>query len=102
MQYTYTGDLVNQIRPSETGANPQFLSPSYAIMDFRVGLLTEADWQVDFFVSNLTDERAQYTHASGFFEEPFMSLQDGRMGHGRIYTNRPREFGVTFSKRWSN
>ena len=59
------------------------------------------DWQVDFFVNNLTDERAQYSEASGFFELPFSSVQDGRDGTSRIYTNRPREFGIRVAKRWS-
>ena len=71
-------------------------------MDFRVGLKTDADWEIDFFISNLTDERAQYTRAAAYFELPFMSIQDGRMGHARIYTNRPREFGIRVSKRWTD
>lgn len=100
LQLSHTGDSVNQIRPSATGANPQFTSPSYSIMDFRVGIATDTDWEVDLFISNLTDERAQYTRAAGYFEQPFSSVEDGRAGVGRIYTNRPREFGMRISKRW--
>jgi hypothetical protein len=59
------------------------------------------DWQVDFFVNNLTDERAQYSEAASFFELPFSSVQDGRDGTSRVYTNRPREYGIRVVKRWS-
>ena len=104
LQYSHTGDTVNQLRSNITAgaANPQHLTPSYEILDFRLGLMADAEWQVDFFINNLTDERAQYTRASGFFELPFSSVQDGRTGVDRIYTNRPREFGIRFSKNWSN
>ncbi len=104
LQYSHTGDSVNQIGVAGnfTFANPQTTTPSYAIADIRVGLISDSDWQVDFFISNLTDERAQYTRASGYFELPFSSVQDGRAGVTRIYTNRPREYGISFSKRWTN
>ena len=104
LQYSHTGDTVNQLRTNESAgaANPQHLTPSYDIMDFRLGLIADAEWQLDFFISNLTDERAQYTRASGFFELPFASVQDGRVGVDRIYTNRPREYGIRFSKNWSD
>lgn len=104
LQYSHTGDTVNQLRTNDTAnpANPQFTTPSYEIMDFRLGLMADAEWQLDFFINNLTDERAQYTRASGYFELPFSSEQDGRDGWDRIYTNRPREYGLRFSKRWSD
>jgi hypothetical protein len=70
-------------------------------MDFRVGFQS-GEWEVDFFISNLTDERAEYTRAAGYFELPFSSVEDGRDGVGRIYTNRPREFGVRVKKHFSD
>lgn len=102
LQWSHTGDSVNQLLPDNSGANPQVLTPSYQIVDFRVGFNFASDWQLDLFVSNLTDERAEYTRGTGFFELPFSSVQDGRDGVARQYTNRPREFGIRFSKRWSN
>lgn len=104
LQFSHTGDSVNQIVPEMLGnsANPQLNTVSFAIADFRVGLIADSDWQVDFFISNLTDKRAHYSEASGFFEIPFSSVQDGRDGIARIYTNRPREYGIRFSKHWTN
>jgi iron complex outermembrane receptor protein len=104
LQWSHTGDTVNQLRSNDTAnpANPQHTTPSWEVVDFRLGLIADAEWEVDLFINNLTDERAQYTRASGFFEEPFSSVQDGRAGVGRIYTNRPLEFGVRFSKHWSD
>ena len=102
LQFSHVGDSVNQIRTGGTAANPQITTDAYTIGDFRMGLIMDSGWQFDVFVSNLTDERAQYTEASGFFELPFSSTQDGRDGWSRIYTNRPREYGVRISKHWGN
>lgn len=102
LQFSHVGDSVNQIRTGGTAANPQITTDAYTIGDFRMGLIMDSGWQFDVFVSNLTDERAQYTEASGFFELPFSSAQDGRDGWSRIYTNRPREYGIRISKHWGN
>jgi hypothetical protein len=102
VQFSHTGDSVNQIAPSATLRNPQVLTPSYGIADFRIGVVTESQWQFDFFISNFTDERAVYTQPPDYFEIPFSSVADGRAGVDRIYTNRPREFGLRISKRWTN
>ena len=108
LQYSHTGDSLNQIQPTAPSgsgagaANPQVLSPSFGIADFRIGLVTDADWEISFFVSNLTDERAHYTWASRYFENAWSSVQDGRDGWARIQTNRPREYGIRFTKRWTN
>jgi outer membrane receptor for ferric coprogen and ferric-rhodotorulic acid len=102
VQYSYTGDSVNQIAPASGAANQQRTSAGYGIADFRMGIVTPSQWGVDLFVSNLTDERAAYTRASGYFEEPFSSVQDGRSSVARIYTNRPREYGIRVSKRFGN
>ncbi len=104
LQVSHTGDSLNQLTASQnfaSGANPLVKTPSFTITDFRVGLAMDNGWQVDLFVNNLTDERAQYSEASGFFELPFSSVQDGRAGISRIYTNRPQEFGIRIAKNWS-
>jgi outer membrane receptor protein involved in Fe transport len=102
VQFSHTGDSVNQIAPSATLRNPQVLTPSYGIADFRIGVVTESEWQFDFFISNFTDERAVYSQPAGYFEIPFSSVADGRAGVDRIYTNRPREYGLRISKRWTD
>lgn len=105
LQVSHTGDSLNQLTASQnfaSGANPLVKTPSFTITDLRFGLVMDNGWQVDLFVNNLTDERAQYSEASGFFELPFSSTQDGRTGISRIYTNRPQEFGIRLSKTWSD
>ena len=63
-------------------------------MDFRVGLITDTEWQVDFFINNLTDERGQlYQDITDF--EPFF-------GRSRVSVVRPREYGIRFTKHWGN
>jgi outer membrane receptor protein involved in Fe transport len=102
-QWSYTGDSVSVLEPRSQvdEPNPQFFSPSYVIGDLRVGFIGE-DWQVDVFINNITDERAIYTTQDGLFEWGAASVQDGREHHQTIYTNRPREAGVRFMKRWGD
>ena len=101
LQYTYSGDTVNQIAPSSTGANPQYTNKAYSIADFRIGLATDSEWKVELFVNNIFDERAEYNQG-GYFEGPFASSQDGRESIHRIWTNRPREYGLRIAKRWGD
>ena len=94
---------MNQLTAAQnfaSGANPLVQTPGFTIADFRVGVAMDNGWQVDLFVNNFTDERAQYTEGSGYFELPFSSVQDGRDGVSRIYTNRPIEYGVRIAKNW--
>ena len=103
-QWSYTGDSVNSLQQQDeaTSPNPQFTNPSYNIGDIRVGLVGE-DWQVDLFVRNVTDERAQYTGgASGQYIWGAASIADGREHHMNVFSNRPREYGVRFMKRWGD
>jgi iron complex outermembrane receptor protein len=99
LQVSHTGDSVNQIAPSSTGADPQYINEPYTIADLRFGLITDSEWQFDVFVSNITDERAQYNQG-GYSELLFSSVQDGRTNWSRVWTNRPREYGLKISKRW--
>jgi outer membrane receptor protein involved in Fe transport len=105
LQVSHTGDSLNRLVASQqfnNPASPLVKTPAFTIWDFRVGLVMENEWQVDLFVQNLTDERAQYTEASGFFELPWGNTQDGYNNIQRIYTNRPIEFGLRVTKHWSN
>jgi outer membrane receptor protein involved in Fe transport len=100
-QWSYTGDSFSTLEPRTiTEANPQFKNEAYTIGDLRVGVQGEA-WEVSLFVNNLTDERAQYTHG-GRFDWAAANLAEGRPHMVRIYTNRPREYGIRYTKRWGD
>jgi len=89
LQWSFTGDSVNQ-----------FVNPAYNIGDIRFGIVGD-DWQVDMYVNNLTDERAIYVYSSG---PPIVwqaaQIAEGRAHHQSAYINRPREFGMRYTKRW--
>jgi outer membrane receptor protein involved in Fe transport len=101
-QWSYTGDSLTELEPIPiTDPNPQFKNEPYTIGDLRFGIVGE-DWQFDVFVNNLTDERAVYTRNTGQMEWAIGSVQDGRERHQTFYTNRPREFGIRYMKRWGD
>lgn len=102
LQWSFTGDAINRIRDiSEDTPNPQFTMSSYDIGDLRAGLMGD-DWQVDVFVNNLTDERPEYMIDSGDYLWGYAQVAEGRPHHQRMYTSRPREFGLRFTKRWGD
>ncbi len=99
-QWSYTGDNVNSLEPIPlTDPNPQFTNASYTIGDLRFGINADS-WSASLFINNLTDERAQYTIYTGQFEWGMANLAEGREHLQRIYTNRPREIGIQFTKHW--
>ncbi len=102
-QWSYTGDSKSVLFPRSRAdsPNPQFNNPSYTIGDLRAGLVGE-DWQADIFINNLTDERALYTTQDGLFEWGAASIADGRAHHQTLFTNRPREIGIRYMKRWGD
>jgi len=105
-QYSYTGDSINILvpfRPSWAGVNnPQHTQASYSIGDVRLSLVSrESDWQIDLFVNNVTDERAEIYQDTGNFEWAFSHSTEYERYH-RTYTNRPREYGVRFYKGWGD
>ena len=90
LQWSYTGDVLNQVEPfPEDSPSPQFTQPSYDIGDLRIGANGD-DWSLQFFVNNLTDERAI------LFDNPFEL--DNFFGKRRQTINRPREYGIRFRK----
>jgi len=99
-QYSYTGESHTTLIPAaEDTPQPSFTNDSYGIADLRIGLVSpDAGWQVDLFVNNVTDERAQINQG-----HQYGAWQWGRTGEyehaHRVYTNRPREFGIRFSSR---
>jgi outer membrane receptor protein involved in Fe transport len=101
-QWSYTGDSLNVLEPRpETHPNPQSKTASYVIGDLRFGVVG-ADWEVDLFVNNLTDERAVYTLQTGLFEWAAAQTAEGRAHHQTLYVARPREVGLRFMKRWGD
>jgi outer membrane receptor protein involved in Fe transport len=101
LQASYTGDSKNRLNPADPASspNPQLTNDAYVIADARVGVRGE-DWELSFFMNNITDERAAYTHGTGQMTWSFGSAQDGREHFQKVYTNRPRELGMRFMKRW--
>jgi len=98
-QYSYSGKthtLLNYAGPDTR--NPDFTNDAYSLLDLRLGLLS-GKWSVDFFVNNVTDERAQITQGSTSYE-----WQWGRTGEyehwHKVYTVRPREYGIRFFTRF--
>jgi hypothetical protein len=102
-QWSYNGDSVSIIEPisPDDANNPQFNNAAYTIGDLRFGIQAD-DWEASVFVNNITDERADLTHADGQFDWGAQQSADGREHHLRVFTNRPREFGVRYMKRWGD
>ncbi len=95
LQWSHTSDMLNVFEPLvlfDDGPAPQFTMPAYSIGDIRFGLNAD-DWSLQLFVSNLTDERAV------LFDNPFEF--DYFFGHGRQTVNRPREYGIRYSRSFS-
>jgi len=95
VQYSYTGDSHNavdcslELAPGESPVGVCYdIQASYAISDVKLGYEKD-NWEVNLFVNNLTDERAEI-----FIQQ----LPPA----GRTTVNRPREMGVQFSMRWGD
>jgi iron complex outermembrane receptor protein len=100
LQVSYTGDSVNRLEPNGLDtANPQLTNKAYTIADMRAGIRGD-DWEVAFFLNNLTDERATYTIGTDQMNWAAANVADGHDHFQKRYTNRPRELGVRFMKRW--
>lgn len=102
LQASYTGDSVNRLEPYGLDtANPQLTNEAYTIADMRFGLRGD-DWELSVFANNLTDERATYTIGTDQMNWAFGNTVDGHDHFQKRYTNRPREYGVRFMKRWGD
>ncbi len=101
-QYSYNGESNNILEATASDANPLLMNSSYSIVDLSLGLISHANgWEVKFYINNATDERAEYFHNTGLFEYPF-SRTDEYSHYHRVYTNRPREYGVRFKYAWGD
>jgi outer membrane receptor protein involved in Fe transport len=102
-QWSYNGETLSILEPisPDESPNPQFVNDAYTIGDIRFGIQAE-DWEASIFVNNVTDERAKLTHNDGQFDWGAASIADNRAHNLRIFTNRPREIGVRYMKRWGD
>ena len=104
LQWSYMDETVNQLQPIPADGSspaPQLVNDSYDIGDFSVGFLGPS-WEVTLFVNNITDERAQFTNENNNFLFGSVSSSQGRPNWGKIYTGRPREYGIRLIKRWGD
>jgi iron complex outermembrane receptor protein len=102
LQASYTGDSMNRLEPHGLDApNPQLTNEAYALADMRFGIRGD-DWEASIFMNNLTDERATYTYGTDQMNWAFSNTVDGRDHFQKKFTNRPREIGVRFMKRWGD
>ena len=102
-QTSYTGDSMNKLEPASKteSANPQLRNEDYIISDVRAGIRGD-DWELAFFLNNITDERAMYTIGTAQMNWAFGNAAEGRAHFQKRYTVRPREFGMRFMKRWGD
>lgn len=80
--YSYTGDSVNNINPADAD-----VQDAYQIVNLQTGFEAQS-WSVNLFVNNLFDERAQLYVNQSYYSEL------------RITPNRPRQIGLTVSRRF--
>jgi len=106
LQVTYQSDSVSQLETADAvsifeardsggalsaSTKNQAVQPSYSISDLKFGLAAEM-WNLEFFINNVTDERAVLYDDDLSFDPYF--------GRQRISVNRPREYGIRFSRHW--
>jgi len=99
-QHSFQSNSVTKLVPAdESSWQPQWTNKGYAITDLRFGLIsTEGDWQVDLFMSNITDKRAQIYQGGSSEWQWARSGEYDHMHH--MYTVRPREYGIRYSQSW--
>ena len=69
--------------------------PSYTIVNLAAGIGKDT-WNLDLFIDNATDERAQVTRYDANYFDPFNAIfQDTSIG-----VNRPRTLGVRYTQRF--
>jgi outer membrane receptor protein involved in Fe transport len=102
-QYSFTGETHTRLDlKDENTPLPTFYNDSYGIGDLRIGLVSkDGEWQIDAFVTNVTDERAQLYQGASLGAWAWGRSGEYEHGHN-VYTNRPREFGIRFSAAWGD
>jgi len=99
---SYMGETGTRLVPAPlTDGNPSFTNDAYSLANLRWGLVApDGTWQLDVFVNNITDERAQLDQNSGTRYSYNWSRTGEYAASHMVNTVRPREFGVRFSARW--
>lgn len=107
VQVTYQGDSLSQLESADAvsifeaqasggalsaSTKNQARQPSYSIADIKFGIAAD-DWNVELFMNNVADTRAVLYDDDLSFDPYF--------GRRRVSVNRPREFGIRFSKNWN-
>jgi len=99
LQYSWVDESLNILEPFpenvplEYPNTPQRTMDSYGIADFSIALQARA-WEVQAFVNNLSDERAELYWSTANHHTFF--------GRNQLFTNRPREYGMRFVYRWGD
>jgi outer membrane receptor protein involved in Fe transport len=103
LQASYTGDSVNTLNPASESSSPmpQLTNDAYVLTDIRAGV-RGTDWELAFFINNMTDERATHNIGSVQMNWAFANTADGHDHFQKRYVARPREMGVRFMKRWGD
>ena len=105
LQWSYSGERLSSLQMTprmyedgSTNPNPSWTNPSYDIGDFSVGVQGDV-WEISLFLNNITDERAIYaqTNQGGYTQQ---NVDEGRMHVQTLYTNRPREYGIRFIRKF--
>ena len=105
LQWSYSGERLSSLQMTprmyedgSTNPNPSWTNPSYDIGDFSVGMQGDV-WEISLFLNNITDERAIYaqTNQGGYSQQ---NVDEGRMHVQTLYTNRPREYGIRFIRKF--
>jgi outer membrane receptor protein involved in Fe transport len=86
IQYSYYGDSLNGVECNTVDCDDPDVQPSYSISDVKFGIESDA-WEINVYLNNLTNERAT------LYRVP-------PAPPGVVRVNRPREFGVGFTRRW--
>jgi hypothetical protein len=99
--YSFFGETTTKLVPSTDEAKRSFTNDAWGIANIRMGLNSpDNSWQVELFVSNVSDERAQIDQGSKYH---YAFGRTGEYEHVQpVYTVRPREYGIRFITRWSN
>ncbi len=102
-QYSFTGETHTRLDlKDESTPLPTFYNDSYGIGDLRLGLISpDGEWQVDVFVNNVTDERAQLWQGAALGAWAWGRTGEYEHAHD-VYTVRPREYGLRFSTQWGD
>jgi len=88
LQHSYQGDSLNDIQCNTPDCDIPAVQKSFSITDLKIGLESDT-WDVNVFVDNLTDEHAQLRIS----QVPPLTA---------VIVNRPREYGIRFSKKWGD